>query len=88
MQRVDYTNIADLRAAADICVEESDNVTYLGFCAPNTESENSNTWSVLKIESSGVVQPIKTTFKWAEGIACFSHQFSNRANYNYPLRKF
>jgi len=86
--QADYTNISDLRAAADIIEETNENVTYLGFCAPGTTAENLNKWSILKIESSGVVQPITTRFKWACGLCAFNFAWSLKITYEYKYKNF
>ena len=62
--RADQVNIADLRASADIIEEVSDTLTYIGFCAPGTQNTSEAKFSILKIEQSGTVQPILSTFKW------------------------
>ena len=86
--RADQYNIADLRAAADIIEEVSETVTYMGFCAPDTANTAAAKFSIMKIESSGMVKPITTTFKWAEGLAAFSHVWDNRAAYTYKFKRF
>ena len=86
--KADQYNISDLRACADIIEEVSDNVTYLGFCRPGTTDEAAPTWSILKIEQSGVVQPITTRFKWANGLCIFTLKWSERASFNYSYKNF
>ena len=89
--KADHINISDLRAAADIIFEKTELITFLGFCKPGKVgdiAETDKTWSILKIEQSGTVKPIITTFKWAEGIAAFSHQFSERETYTYKFKNF
>ena len=86
--KADQFNISDLRAAADIIEEVSDTKTYLGFCSPGTTSESDATWSILKIEHSGTVKPIITTFKWATGLCFFNLKFSERGNYEYKFKNF
>jgi hypothetical protein len=86
--KADQFNISDLRAAADIIEEKTDKLTYLGFCAPGTINTAAASWSIMKIESSGIVKPIITSFKWAEGLAAFSHSWDNRAAYNYTFKNF
>lgn len=86
--RADHFNIADIRAAADIIEEATDNVTYLGFCDANTPATSSPKWSILKIEQSGIVKPILTTFKWATGLCSYNLVWDNRADYEYTFKKF
>lgn len=86
--KADQFNISDLRAAADSIEEKTELVTYLGFCKPGTVAETDPTWSIMRIEQSGAVKPIKTTFKWAEGLCCFSHKFSDRLIYTYKFKNF
>lgn len=88
LQQADYTNLADLRATADIVEETTDNVTYLGFCKPGTVATNEPNFSILKIEQSGVVQPITTTFKWADGLCLFNKQWSAKLTYDYKFKIF
>ena len=84
----DHTNIADLRATADICEEYNDTTTYLGFCKPGTTDEAAAAWSILKITQSGIVQPITTRFQWAAGLCAFNLAWSLRATYTYKYKNF
>lgn len=87
-QKVDFSNIADLRTTADIIEEVNDNITYLGFCQPGTTDEASPSWSILKIGQSRIVQPITTRFQWANGLCAFNLAWSQRATYNYKYKNF
>lgn len=86
--RADQFNIADIRSAADLIEEKTELITYLGFCHPGTTSESEPRWSILKIEQSGVAKPVLTSFKWAQGLAAYSHKWSERHNYDYKFRNF
>lgn len=77
-------NIAALRQSTDIIDEISDTVTYLGFCKPGTSDEDSETWSIMKIEEVGNI----TSFKWAKGKAMFDLQWSQRLTYSYSFQNF
>ena len=84
----DVSNIADLRATADIVEEKDELTTYLGFCQPNTESETDSTWSIMKIVQSGTAKPVITKFQWADGLCSFTHNWSLRLTYDYKFKKF
>lgn len=86
--KADSQNIADLRSAADIIEEVSDNLTYLGFCAPGTTDEAAPSWSIMRIEQAGIVQPLTTRFKWANGLCSFNLSWTKRAEYNYKYKNF
>jgi hypothetical protein len=88
IQQADYTNIADLRASADLIEEKTDLITYLGFCEPGTTAETDEKWAILKIEQSGTAKPVKTSFTWAKGQCLFKLKFSERNNYPYSFKKF
>lgn len=89
--RADQFTIADLRANADIIEEKTDNVTYLGFCKPGTEGTIAQKkampiWSIMKIESSGIVKPITTTFLWPRGLVSFCDVWNDRDALDYQLK--
>jgi hypothetical protein len=97
MQKADYTNIAELRAAADTITEMAGGlVTYLGFFKasetnPVTDpvaAKAAPCWSILKIEQSGLVKPIDTDFLWANGLCLFNLVWNNKEGYNYTFKKF
>jgi len=88
MNYADSNQIANLKGSADIIEEVDDLVTYLGFCQKGTTSENSLTWSIMKIEASGTTNPIVSTFKWAKGLCSYNLQWSERAGYDYSYKKF
>lgn len=88
LQQADYTNLADLRSCADIIEETTDKITYLGFCQPGTSDEAAPVWSILKIEQSGIVQPITTRFKWATGLCCFNLKWTEKHTYDYQFKNF
>lgn len=77
-----------LRGSADLVEEVNNLVTYLGFCKPGTTSEAAAEWSILKISQSSTVQPILTSFTWAEGRASFDLIWNNRAAYTYKFKNF
>ena len=84
--------IADLKASADIIEEVSDTVTYFGFRKPiNTNIQpdfEAFVYSIMKIESDGIVKPITTQFLWANGACAYNLQWSERANYQYLFKTF
>lgn len=87
------SNIADLRASADIIEEVSDNEIYFGFVQPgdygtDAEREAAPIWSIMKVVISGTTAPIVTKYQWAGGIAGFSHVWNNRAALEYKYKKF
>lgn len=88
MNYADKNQIANLKASADLIEEVSDLVTYLGFCASGTTGTDQPTWSVLKITQSGTVQPILTSFLWADGKCSYNKVWNDRAGYTYTYKKF
>jgi hypothetical protein len=86
--KADQQNISDLRSTADIVEEIDEYTTYLGFCSPGTANTAAPNWSILKIEQSGGIFPILTTFRWANGLCAFNLVWDNRAGYDYKFKNF
>ena len=84
------TSVDQLKASADVIEQVSDTVTYLGFRNPIPGDVmpdwDSPIWSIMKIEQSGNVYPILTTFTWMNGSMNFDQKWSERGNYQYYFR--
>jgi len=88
LPKIDYTNITDLRGAADIIEEKDELTTYLGFCTAGTPDTAAASWSILKIVQSGNAYPKETRFLWANGLCSFNKAWTGRAGYDYIFKKF
>lgn len=70
---------------ADIIIEHSADITYLGFCAAGTSTTAQPRWNVCKIEKSGTT----TTIKWANGQRnTYNLVFDDYLTHIYTFRKF
>lgn len=78
------SNYHDLRAAADAIDEVTENLTYIGLCAPGCDSPDRSVWSICRIQKTGNI----TYIMWAQGQCAFNLQFSERENYEYTFKKF
>lgn len=58
-------------------------ITYIGYCKFGTQTENTKSWCIKRVQVNGNI----TTQKWAEGSLNFNLKWSERANYEYHFPK-
>lgn len=83
------TQIANLKASADIIVETGPGETYLGFCSRGTTATSQARWSVLQIlETDPGNAGNVITFKWAAGQCNYDQVFDDYATLTYAFKNF